>query len=151
WSSYSASKHAIKGWVEALRVELRHARSPVRVVLVKPSAINTPLYDNAKTLEGVKPTGVPPHYPPEFAAREILQATESKARDVYIGDTAWLVSWLERLSPRLLDAVFLLIGCRGSRSDEPKAETDPNNLYGPVGGRARLRSSFIERELPFSP
>lgn len=35
-SAYAASKHAIKGWLDALRVELRKAGSPVRVSLIKP-------------------------------------------------------------------------------------------------------------------
>lgn len=35
-SAYAASKHAIKGWFDALRVELRKAGSPVRMSLIKP-------------------------------------------------------------------------------------------------------------------
>ena len=39
---YSASKHAVKGYTDALRMELEHDRIPIAVTLVKPSAINTP-------------------------------------------------------------------------------------------------------------
>ena len=38
---YSASKHAIKAWTDALRDELRAAGTPISVTLIKPAAINT--------------------------------------------------------------------------------------------------------------
>jgi len=151
WSSYCASKHAIKGWIESLRAELKHEGSGVRVTLVKPSTVNTPLFDRAKTQMGVKPLGLPPYYSPEMAAREILQAAEGNVRDVYIGDTARLANWAERFSPRLLDMVLTSVGVAGSRSSQPKAPGDVHNLYAPVEGRARLRSSFLRGELPVSP
>jgi NAD(P)-dependent dehydrogenase (short-subunit alcohol dehydrogenase family) len=46
--AYCASKHALKGWLDSLRVELRQENSPVRVTLVKPSSINTPLFNKQK-------------------------------------------------------------------------------------------------------
>ncbi|RYG21265.1 SDR family NAD(P)-dependent oxidoreductase, partial [bacterium] len=39
---YAASKHALKGYTEALRVELADEGAPISVTLIKPSAINTP-------------------------------------------------------------------------------------------------------------
>ena len=44
---YSASKHAVKGYTDALRMELEHDRIPIAVTLVKPSAVNTPLTSRA--------------------------------------------------------------------------------------------------------
>ena len=151
WSSYCASKHAMKGWIESLRAELKHEGSRVRVTLVKPGTVNTPLFDRAKTQVGVKPLGLPPYYSPEMAAREILQAAEGNHRDVYIGDSARFTNWAERLSPGLLDALFSVVGVAGSRSNQPKRAGEVNNLYAPVEGRARLRSSFVRGELPISP
>lgn len=151
WSSYCASKHAIKGWIESVRAELKKEGSGVRVTLVKPSTVNTPLFDRAKSQVGVKPLGLPPYYSPEMAAKEILQAAEGDVRDVYVGDTARFANWAERLSPRLLDTVLTAIGAEGSRSDQPKRPGDVHNLYAPVEGRARLRSSFVRWEMPVSP
>src|SRR4051794_28202859 len=45
---YSASKHAVKGFTDALRMELEANNSPISVTLVKPAAINTPFPDHAK-------------------------------------------------------------------------------------------------------
>jgi NAD(P)-dependent dehydrogenase (short-subunit alcohol dehydrogenase family) len=41
-SAYCAAKHAVRGFTEALRTELRHDRSRVRVVMVQLPALNTP-------------------------------------------------------------------------------------------------------------
>ena len=45
---YSASKHAVKAFSEALRMELEADGIPVAVSIVKPTAINTPFPQNAK-------------------------------------------------------------------------------------------------------
>ena len=38
---YAASKHAVKGFTDTLRMELQRHKSPVSVTLIKPSGINT--------------------------------------------------------------------------------------------------------------
>ena len=38
-SSYSAAKHGVDGFVEALRVELQHEKAPVSVTQIMPAAI----------------------------------------------------------------------------------------------------------------
>ncbi len=45
---YSASKHAVKGFTDALRMELEHDGAPISVSLVKPSAIDTPFPQHAR-------------------------------------------------------------------------------------------------------
>src|SRR5690606_16109139 len=62
---YSASKHAVKGFPEALRMELEADEAPISVTLVKPAAIDTPYKDHAKNYLGVQPENPPPVYAPE--------------------------------------------------------------------------------------
>jgi short-subunit dehydrogenase len=45
---YCASKHAVKGFTDALRMELEAQKAPIWVTLVKPSAIDTPYKEHAK-------------------------------------------------------------------------------------------------------
>ena len=47
---YSASKHAVKGFTDALRMELEHDGAPVSVSLVKPASIDTPFTEHARNL-----------------------------------------------------------------------------------------------------
>lgn len=52
---YAASKHAVKGFTDALRLELEERDAPVSVTLIKPAAINTPYVDHAANYTGVEP------------------------------------------------------------------------------------------------
>ncbi len=58
-AAYCAAKHGIKGFTEALRLELEHERSGITLTLVLPSSINTPLFDHARSKLGVKPMPSP--------------------------------------------------------------------------------------------
>jgi short-subunit dehydrogenase len=47
-SAYSAAKHAVKGFTNALRLELEEEGAPISVTLVKPTGIDTPFFEHAK-------------------------------------------------------------------------------------------------------
>lgn len=140
--AYCASKHALKGWVDSLRVELMKEGSPVRVTLVKPSSIDTPLFDKAKTQMGVQPRPIPPVYEPELAAAALIRAAEESPRDVYVGGSGKLLAVVERISPKLLDLHQLYAGFNGQRTDWPKSQSAPNNLYAPVADDGGVRGDF---------
>jgi short-subunit dehydrogenase len=148
--AYVASKHAVKGWVDGLRVELRKKRSRVRVTLVKPSSMNTPLFDKARTALGVMPRPIPPVYEPELVARAILRAAKGRERDIYVGTAGKLYSVLERLSPRAVETHQLLTGFKGQRTSWPKSEHDPNNLYDPVADDGGEHGDFTREAKPRS-
>ena len=61
---YVASKHAVKGFTDALRMELLTEKAPVSVTLVKPTSIDTPLPNRARNYMDREPTLPPPIYPP---------------------------------------------------------------------------------------
>ncbi len=83
--AYAASKHAVKGFTDALRMELEHEDAPVSVTLVKPGAIDTPFPINAKNYLEREPQHVPPVYAPEVVADAILHCAEMPVRDVFAG------------------------------------------------------------------
>jgi NAD(P)-dependent dehydrogenase (short-subunit alcohol dehydrogenase family) len=47
--AYNASKHAVKGYTDTLRMELEHDGIPIAVTLVKPAAIDTPFFEHARS------------------------------------------------------------------------------------------------------
>jgi NAD(P)-dependent dehydrogenase (short-subunit alcohol dehydrogenase family) len=71
---YAASKHAVKGFTDTLRMELIAERAPVSVTLIKPASIDTPLPDRARNYMDCRPTLPPPIYPPREVATAILHA-----------------------------------------------------------------------------
>ena len=63
--AYAASKHAVEGFIIALRRELMAEGAPISVTSVKPGTINTPLFNNSRSKRDVKPMGPPPIYQPD--------------------------------------------------------------------------------------
>jgi NAD(P)-dependent dehydrogenase (short-subunit alcohol dehydrogenase family) len=144
--AYCAAKHALKGWLDSLRVELWREGSKVRVTLVKPSSINTPLFSKAKTQMGVQPHPIPPIYHPALAADAILRAAEGNLRDVFVGGSGKLLSVAERISSRMIDLQQRWQGFRAQKSNWPKPVDAPHNLYGPVEDDGGVRGDFIAKE-----
>ena len=148
-SSYSAAKHGIEGFVEAMRVELQHEKIPISVTSIKPAVIDTPFWDNVRTKLGVKPSGIPPYYSPSLVADAILYVAEHPTRDFFVGDAARALDFLQRLSPELVDSLLLLIGFPLQRSNVPKSEDAPNNLYESVPEHDTIEGSLSEAlEIP---
>jgi short-subunit dehydrogenase len=101
---YSASKHAVAGYTDALRMELEHDRFPISVTLVKPSATDTPFPQHARNYmkEGV-PALPPPVYAPEVVAAAILKCAEKPVREVQVGAAGKAHVLMGRLAPRVTD------------------------------------------------
>lgn len=68
-SVYVASKWAVIGWSDSVRIELRQAHSRVRVTTVAPYYINTGMFDGVRSR-------IFPILDPEATARKILCAIE---------------------------------------------------------------------------
>jgi NAD(P)-dependent dehydrogenase (short-subunit alcohol dehydrogenase family) len=124
---YSASKHAVKGFTDALRAELEHEGAPVSVTLIKPASIGTPMPQHVKNYTNGEAKFPPPVYAPEEVAKTILNAAEYPVRDAFVGGAARTLSALESLAPRLIDflAAKLMVPSQISR----KEPTMTNNLY----------------------
>lgn len=147
-SSYSSAKHGVEGFIESLRVELQHEGIPISVTSVKPAVINTPFYNNGRTKLGVKPTGIPPYYEPSLVADAILYVAEHPTRDFIVGDVGRVLDVLQRLSPPLVDSLLGLIGFQFQRTNEPKSEDAPDNLYEPIPLHDKVEGDFSNLTIP---
>jgi hypothetical protein len=101
--TYCASKHAVKGFTDAFRMELEHDRAPISVTLIKPSSIDTPYRQHAKNYLRNEPKNPWPVYAPEPVAEAILYAAEHPIRDIYVGGAGRALSVASFLSPRGTD------------------------------------------------
>ncbi|MFD2512448.1 SDR family oxidoreductase [Pontibacter locisalis] len=102
---YSASKHAVKGFTDSLRMELMEDEAPVSVTLIKPAGINTPYPDHAKNYTEHELTLPPPVYEPEEVANAILHAATHPEREIYVGGASKMMSSLNKFAPGLVDWV----------------------------------------------
>ncbi|WP_222183374.1 SDR family oxidoreductase [Geminicoccus harenae] len=124
---YSASKHAVKGFTDALRMELEERNAPIVVTLIKPGSIGTPMPQHMKNYTSHEVQLPPPIYAPEDAAMAILDAAQHPRRDVFIGSSARTGSTLGHVAPRLLDKVSEELLFDAQRGPQPPTPTD--NLY----------------------
>ena len=144
-AAYSAAKHGLVGFSEALRMELRHDKVPVDVVDVRPSGINTPLFEHARSKIGVQPQPIPPVYEPVTVARAIVAAADHPVRDVVVGAAGRLLEVGQRLSPALVDWYSLGPGkmIESQYTEEPDDGRD--NLFEPMPGTGRTAGAFGQR------
>jgi len=117
---YSASKHAVKGWTDALRMELEDEGAPISVTLIKPGPIDTPYTEHAKNYLADQPKHAPPVYAPESVAEAILHAATTPVRDLFVGSGAKLVSSMSKWAPRLTDKVVGKMLISGTHSGRPR-------------------------------
>jgi short-subunit dehydrogenase len=127
---YSASKHAVKGLTDTLRIEIEQAGLPISVTLIKPAAIDTLFVPHARNYMEVQPRLPAPLYAPELAARAVLYAAEHPKRDIYVGGAARLGAVGAQLAPRLSDWILRKLMFRLQRTDR-RAGDHEGALYRP--------------------
>jgi NAD(P)-dependent dehydrogenase (short-subunit alcohol dehydrogenase family) len=149
-SAYAAAKHGIDGFLESLRVELMHEKVPISVTNVMPATINTPLFNKARTKLGVKPVGVPPLYQPSLVANAILDVAEHPKREVVVGDAGKMILLAQRISPKLVDAYMERTAFQAQRTNEPKSEDAPDNLFEPLPGYNTIEGDFSDQARSWS-
>jgi short-subunit dehydrogenase len=116
---YAASKHAVKGFTDALRMELEKDGAPVAVSLVKPTSIATPLPQHAGNYMATEPTLPAPVYAPELVAEAILHCAEHPTRDLFVGGAAKAMSAGGKYAPRLTDYLMEATMFDQQQTDQP--------------------------------
>lgn len=119
---YCASKHAVKGFTDALRMELEAEAAPVSVTLIKPSAIDTPYKEHAKNYLEVQPENPPPVYAPEIVADAILYSAVNPVRDLFVGAGGKMISAMGTYAPRATDLLMESTMIQMQRSDKTPSD-----------------------------
>ena len=132
-SAYSASKHAVKGFNDALRRELLVSDPNIRLSLIKPSGIATGFPQHARNHMDREPRVVPPLYAPEIVADAIIDAETWPQLEIVVGAVGPLLSIPLAFFPRLMDRILAVAVPPLSRSSNPMTKSD--NLDSPTGTR----------------
>ncbi|HEX2055847.1 MAG TPA: SDR family oxidoreductase [Nitrospiraceae bacterium] len=130
---YSASKHAVKGFTDALRMELERQGLPVSVTLIKPSAIATPYPQHAKNFLKEEPTNPPPIYAPDLVGKAILHCAQYPERDMFVGGAGKAISAMGKYAPRLADFITEQLFAGRQRTGRPPRPLEDNGLDHPSG------------------
>jgi short-subunit dehydrogenase len=147
-AAYAASKHAVKGFTEALRMELDYEDSGINVTLIMPSGMNTPLFNHARSRLGRLPQPTKPIYEPEMVAHAIVDAAQNPTRQIYVGGTGFLVAMLQRISPALLDKVMIAKGFLFKMQTSDRPDDGVDNLNQPIPEGGRVHGDFTAESRP---
>jgi short-subunit dehydrogenase len=130
---YAASKHAVKGFTDALRVEVEEIdKAPVTITLIQPTAVDTPYPQHARNYMDREPKLPTPQIDPEDVAKAILKAAVEGGRDVKVGTVARLNTMTAKLAPALGDKLSARQAGR-QQQDEPPRHPE-GTLYQPGHG-----------------
>jgi short-subunit dehydrogenase len=141
---YSVTKHAIKGFTDALRRELKDEDAPISVTLIQPAAIGTPFALHAKNYTEDEAKLPPPIYAPEDVARTILMAAEHPRRALHVGGAGKLMGIFSRLTPGLVDTTSSLM-IKSQFKQESKQQRQDSLWNAGVDGQVRGDQTFIRR------
>ncbi|GAB3666373.1 SDR family oxidoreductase [Ramlibacter alkalitolerans] len=131
---YCGAKAALRGFTDALRCELAHARSRVHLTMVQLSAFNTPQFDWGRTTLRRRPRPMGKIFQPEVAARAVYWAATHRRREVWVGSPAVQAILGTKFIPGLLDWWLGRTAVEGQQTDEPLPEVRHDNLWQPVPG-----------------
>ncbi|MCC7206839.1 MAG: SDR family NAD(P)-dependent oxidoreductase [Anaerolineae bacterium] len=147
-AAYSAAKHGVRGFTEALRMELEYEHPGVKVTLVMPASMDTPFFRNARSNMPVEPQPVPPVYDPKLVADAILSAAENPQRDILVGDAARFLTYLQKLSPRLLDFFMVQNGRMFKQQQSFMRNRGGDNLDTPMRSTDTVKGGWAHMTIP---
>jgi short-subunit dehydrogenase len=137
---YVASKHAVKGYTDTLRLELEEDGASISVSLVKPAAIDTPFFEHAKNYMEAAPKPPAPVYDPTVVASAILECAERPVRDVFVGGGGRMIAGMGSIAPRLTDKYLERSMFDSQKYDHPGDDSD--SLYEPSRPHGRERGQY---------
>ena len=134
-SAYNASKFAVRGFTEALRMELELAHAPVSCTCVHPGGVATNIVLTSRIDDSITLlTGIDAHThrrranklidatSADAAARQILAGVERNARRVLVGDDAHRIDKLARLLGARYQTVAAWLYRRSAMARKPSSK-----------------------------
>jgi len=101
---YSASKHAVKGFTDALRVEVEYVdKAPVSVTLIQPTAVDTPFDEHGRNYMDKEANLPKPQLDPQDVADAILKAATKPTRDIRVGSMSKINTFVAKNLPGVAD------------------------------------------------
>lgn len=150
-TSYAGAKAGVRAFAQALRAELRIARSPIRVSTIFPPAINTPFFSHAVSHMGFPARPAPPVYQPEVVAAAILLAAETGTPELLVSTTVVAFSLAQRLVPGLIAWTMTRLGFEGQLTrDAAAAQLERPTLFAPSDQASPVHGPFGARARRFS-
>lgn len=152
-ATYCSAKHAVQGFFESLRTELRHRGSPIHLGIVQLPGMNTTQFSWVRLHVGHEPQPVAPIYQPEVAAEAVHWAAHHRRRELWVGLPTVYTIIGNRLAPWVAEAYLARTGYSGQQTKRPAPEGRRDYLERPLDGERDHGShgAFDDRALSHSP
>jgi NAD(P)-dependent dehydrogenase (short-subunit alcohol dehydrogenase family) len=147
-SAYCGAKAAVRGFVDALRSELIHDGSPIRLSMIHLPAVNTPQFDWARCKVGRQPRPVAPVFAPEAVAAQIYRGCLTASRELWIGRPTVKTIIGGLLVPALADRLAASQAYEGQMDDIRNDPARKDNLFEPVDLDVAAKGRFGGESLP---
>lgn len=141
-SAYCGAKHAIQGFTESVRAELKHDRSRIHITQVHLPGLNTPQFRWCRSHLPKEPQPVPPILQPEAAADAVVWAAHHRRREVLLGSPTVQTVLGAQLTPWLMTRMVANRAYESQMSDEDSPPERGDNLFEPLPGDRGARGVF---------
>lgn len=149
---YCGAKHAVKGFFDSVRAELRHKDSGVHVTMVQLPGLNTPQFDHCRAKTDGHPQPVAPVYQPEVAADAVYWAAQHRRRQAYVGISTLYTVLGSKLAPWIAERYLAKTAVSGQQTeDPPEPKNKEGNLMAPQPGDPGAHGRFDEKAHGRSP
>lgn len=119
--AYTASKHAVKGFTDTLRVEIEEVdQAPVSITLIQPTAVDTPFPQHARNYQTQEPKLPDPKIQAEQVAEAILDAAVHPTRAKRVGLMATVNTLTAKLMPAVADRMVKSLAEKQHRNEAPR-------------------------------
>jgi short-subunit dehydrogenase len=135
---YTASKHAVKGFTDSLRVEVEEIdKAPVAITLIQPTAVDTPHPEHARNYMDREPKLPIDPIDPSEVAEAILRAAASHTRNIKVGVMAKVNTTVAKVAPAIGGKMAAKMANRQQREEPPR---DPRGGLNDARGGGRTHS-----------
>lgn len=135
---YSASKHAVKGLTDALRVEIEEVdQAPIAITLIQPTAVDTPYPEHARNYMDKEAKLPTPMVDAQKVADAILECAVTPTRSKKVGAMSVINTTIAKIAPSIGDKMAAKQATRQQYDERPRnpegALHNPSESTGVVG------------------
>jgi short-subunit dehydrogenase len=143
-TAYCGAKHAIEGFYDSFRAELKHERSKIMTTMVQLPGVNTTQFSLVRNKLDKQPRPMGKIYQPEVAARAVVTASGTNDREYYVGLPAIQTIVGNKLFPGLMDTILGKTAVSGQKTDQA-ATHDQDYLFEAVPGDHGAHGDFDDK------
>ncbi len=143
-TAYCGAKHAIEGFYDSLRSELKHEKSRIMTTMVQLPGINTTQFNLVRNKLDKEPRPMGTIYQPEVAARAVVAAAATNDREYYVGLPAVQTILGSKLFPGLMDLFLGKTAVSGQKTEKPASHSQ-DYLFEAVPGDHGSHGDFDDK------